>query len=251
MSVSATREVPTDGESSVESLHALRTVPPGDDGSAAARRRAGLVAAALVVVDDDEGGGRGGAELRRQRGTSSVYLLARKITSLGNKQLMMMYQFGVARQVAQDAAFMACVRKVHGTSGGAICAAMLVSCPDRFEDATDYFASGRWLRGATPRDVLEPHNRLLRRAVRDLGLETRAEALSDRFVCHATSFSLKRRVRNVAIDSFHDDAEVLDAIAASCCLTPQGVPFRGVRRFFFLRVVFDSFVGRLTRCDSS
>ena len=160
--------------------------------------------------------------------------------SFGGSGLMMMYQFGVAREISRDLDFMQGVQKVHGTSGGAICGAMLVACPERFDDAMKYFESGAWLREATPRDVLEPHKRILRRAMEELGLETSAEALKlGGFVAHATRLrnrndqqrSKRTFFQNVSIDDFANDAEVLEAIAASCCLSPNGVSFRGTRLY--------------------
>eukprot|EP00635_Sarcinochrysidales_sp_CCMP3193_P003662 CAMPEP_0118905952 /NCGR_PEP_ID=MMETSP1166-20130328/9703_1 /TAXON_ID=1104430 /ORGANISM="Chrysoreinhardia sp, Strain CCMP3193" /LENGTH=271 /DNA_ID=CAMNT_0006845223 /DNA_START=85 /DNA_END=900 /DNA_ORIENTATION=- len=157
-----------------------------------------------------------------KKGSSSHLAL-----SFGGSGLMMMYQFGVAKRMAQDGKFMERLRRVHGTSGGAICGAMLVSCPDRFEDAIRFFESGRWLKKATPRDLVEPHQRLLRRAIDELRLETSADLLRHKFVAHATT----TRRENVGVDDFQDDREVVDAIAASCCLSPSGVSFRGQTLF--------------------
>lgn len=142
---------------------------------------------------------------------------------------MMLYHFGVARQLSLDTKFMGRVKKIHGTSGGAIAAAMLVSCPDRFDDATTFFESGDWLRGATAQDVFQPHTNLVRKSITDLQLDTNAHRLrKGGYVAHATRFS---PLTNVAITDFETDKEVLDAIAASCCLSPAGVAFRGERLY--------------------
>jgi len=148
---------------------------------------------------------------------------------------------------------MARVARVHGTSGGAICGSMLLSCPDRFDDAVAHFESGRWLAGATPADVLAPHATLLRRAVRDLELRIASSELRGRFHAHVTEFGRARRfaethapptwpnafdvlpggaaMRNVAVGDFRDDEEVIAAISASCCLSPGGVRFRDALYF--------------------
>lgn len=159
--------------------------------------------------------------------SSSNQASPEKALSFGGSGLMMMWEFGVAREIARDAEFMKQISKVHGTSGGAICGAMLVSCPDRFDDAMRYFETGKWLKQATPGDIVAPE-RLLRKVLKDLALPTRADKLRDRFVAHATKFP---KWRNVALEDFQNDDEVLDAIAASCCLSPAGVTFRGERLY--------------------
>lgn len=140
--------------------------------------------------------------------------------SFGGSGLMMLWQFGVASELAKSPKFLAHLQRVHGTSGGAIAGAIMLACPELFDKAVEYYCSGRWLRG------MAPHN-LCRHAITDVGIEPRASALRNKFVPHATRLA---PFRNVSLD-FDTDDDLVDAIAASCCLDPKGVTIRGVTYF--------------------
>lgn len=139
----------------------------------------------------------------------------------------MLWQFGVASELSKDVHFMDRVTRVHGTSGGAIAGAMMLACPQKFECAVDYFCTREWLTSARWIDVLAPHERLLKRAITQVGIQPKASELRGLFVPHVTAL---RPFRNVGLDYATDD-ELVSAISASCCLMPAGVLIRGQKYF--------------------
>mmetsp|Transcript_26324 Transcript_26324/g.81015 ORF Transcript_26324/g.81015 Transcript_26324/m.81015 type:complete len:425 (-) Transcript_26324:25-1299(-) len=182
-------------------------------------------------------GPRGGAATRRRNihvgGRAAAALDVRRTASVGDGRLalsfsgsglMMAWQCGVAAQLAEGG-FMDRVDRVHGTSGGAIAALVLLERPDAFDACLDYYVSGAFFEGLDARDVLRPHDALFRRIVErlDLAPEGCAARLSGRLVAHTTVFDGLSWPRNVAHDAFADDAAVVDAVAASCCIDLVGV----------------------------
>ncbi|KAJ1632177.1 hypothetical protein T492DRAFT_991112 [Pavlovales sp. CCMP2436] len=147
---------------------------------------------------------------------------------------MLIYQAGVAASFHSCPAFMSRVVRVLGTSGGACVSVMLLASPDKIEQALEHYCDGALFRGATFADMLDPTVRLLPRFVNELGLLSpgahRVLSGADgrpRFSVHVTPLRLP--FTNVAISDFCDEGEVLDAVRASCCLSPRGVLLRGER----------------------
>lgn len=149
--------------------------------------------------------------------------MAKVALSFGGSGLMMIWQMGVASVLAESSELMDSVEKVHGTSGGAITGAMLLGCPDRLREAVQYYCSGVWLRNATSRDLVS-QERLLRQAIDDLDI---AVSVDLKFAPHVTAF--EGLVPHNRVLDFKTRDELVDAIAASCCLSPSGVLFRGER----------------------
>jgi len=140
---------------------------------------------------------------------------------------MMIWQFGVAHALAQERSLMERVERVHGTSGGAIAAYLLLEQPERLTDCVAHYTNRDFFDGLKLRDVVSPHDALLRRTFARLDLlrPGAAARLGGRFVAHGTSFA-GGRPANVAVD-VAEDGDVLDAISASCCFDLSGVDVDG------------------------
>jgi predicted acylesterase/phospholipase RssA len=156
--------------------------------------------------------------------------------SFGGSGLMLIYQAGVASAFHGCPAFMQRVVRVLGTSGGACVGVMLLACPERIEEALEYYCSGALFRGATIADVVDPTMRLLPRFVEETNLlpADAYERLAGgdgrpAFTAHVTPVRLP--FANIAIRDFASNAELVDAVRASCCLHPRGVMVRGERYF--------------------
>lgn len=145
---------------------------------------------------------------------------------------MLIYQAGVASAFHACPSFMSRVKRVMGTSGGACVGVLLLACPERIEEALEYYCTGAFFRGATVADALDPTARLLPRFVEELSLlpprahsMVRGEDGRPWLSVHVTPRRLP--VENVSITDFASNAELINAVQASCCLHPRGVQFRG------------------------
>ena len=139
---------------------------------------------------------------------------------------------GVASILRSEPSFISRVTRVLGTSGGACVGAMLLASPlGAFALSLQYYTGGGlWRSAHIPYDFLYPHDALLRRTVGHLGLlpEGAYRELRGRFSAHVTPCAWP--LRNIGLDDFENDAELLQAIAASCCLVPTApVAFKGGR----------------------
>lgn len=145
---------------------------------------------------------------------------------------MMLYQFGVAEVLAASP-LMERVERVHGTSGGAIAAFLLLERPEAIGDCVDFYTEGRFFEGLTLGDVLSPHDALLRRTFDRLGLlrPGASERVAGRFVARATAFKGGDWPSNVAleVDGAGGDGAILTNISASCCFDFAGVDVAGRR----------------------
>ncbi|KAJ8601463.1 hypothetical protein CTAYLR_005699 [Chrysophaeum taylorii] len=128
--------------------------------------------------------------------------------SFSGSGLMTFWHFGVASALAEHR-IMERVARVHGTSGGAAAAAMLLMAPEKIGETLRVF----------PRNFLRSPIPLVRDAMEELGMRPRADA---RFAPHATSLGLRNEILKVETPE-----DVVTAIAASCCLVPAGVRHRG------------------------
>lgn len=147
--------------------------------------------------------------------------------SFGGSGLLMLYQFGAASKLSEDEAFMSRIRRVHGTSGGAIAALILLECPELFERCADHYASGAFFDDLTVADVVRPHRALMKRTMEHLGLlqPGAVERLRGRLLAHASLFDADgffALPANVALEPSSDD-DVFRAISASCCIDLSGV----------------------------
>lgn len=106
---------------------------------------------------------------------------------------------------------------------------LTAACPNVFTAAVEHYVSGSlWREVSLPRDLIHPHDMLLRRTVARLGLldANSHKTLRRRgFAAHVTPRAWP--VENVGLCQFKDEEDVLSAISASCCLHPSGVRHRG------------------------
>jgi hypothetical protein len=143
--------------------------------------------------------------------------------SFSGSGMMMIWQLGVAHSLSGNSAFMARVKRVHGTSGGACAGALFLLSREKILAAIEYYSSGKmWMEASLPRDLTHPHEALLKRTVQTLGLfpfKCRSR-VGRRFVVHVTPRDWP--LRNVCLQDFDHSVDVWDAVAASCCLAPTG-----------------------------
>ena len=139
---------------------------------------------------------------------------------------MMAYHFGVAAAIAEKSSLMDRVDRVHGTSGGAIVSLVLLEAPEAIRDCLEHYVSGEFFEELRAREVLKPHDVLLKRTLDAVGVtrDGAAARLSGKLVAHTTTFEDGLlRPRNVSLTDFADDAAVFRAVSASCCLDLVGV----------------------------
>jgi predicted acylesterase/phospholipase RssA len=144
--------------------------------------------------------------------------------SFSGSGLMMIWQLGVADAFLQKPDFMKRVIRIHGTSGGACVSTVMLTRPDLVRTALAHYTSGDMWKGMTlPRDLTHPHDRLLVNTVKILSLvdEASPRAVSGKLIVHVTPRAFP--VTNVGIDCFETAADIVSAVAASCCLTPGGI----------------------------
>jgi len=114
----------------------------------------------------------------------------------------------------------------------AFAGAMLLLCPAKIDEVVEHYCSGELLKDMRfPRDLTHPHEDLLRRVVHNLDLlpsGAHRKLAGGRFVAHVTTRD-EWPLRNVGLSSFESNEDVLSAVSASCCLTPGGVLYGGVR----------------------
>ena len=155
--------------------------------------------------------------------------------SFSGSGLMLIYQLGVASAMHAQPKFMERVKRVRGTSGGAIVGAMLLACPEKIETAIDFYCSGGFLammrdRGQMIRDITHPHEDLLRASVDQLGLLKKRDYADifagSRFVAHVTVGPWPS-IKNMGLSNFKSNEDVITAISASCCLVPTGKVYSG------------------------
>ena len=140
--------------------------------------------------------------------------------------MMMAYHFGVAAAIAEKSSLMDRVDRVHGTSGGAIVSLVLLEAPEAIRDCLEHYVSGEFFEELRAREVLKPHDVLLKRTLDAVGItrDGAAARLSGKLVAHTTTFEDGLlRPRNVSLTEFADDAAVFRAVSASCCLDFVGV----------------------------
>lgn len=140
------------------------------------------------------------------------------------------YHFGVAAAIVEKSRLMDRVDRVHGTSGGAIVSFVLLEAPEAIRDCLEHYISGEFFEELRAREVLKPHDVLLKRTLDVVGVtrDGAAERLSSKLVTHTTTFEEGLlRPRNVALTDFADDAAVFRAVSASCCLDLVGVDVLG------------------------
>ena len=174
--------------------------------------------AARVLV-----GARRAAAARRSLATSDGRRLALSFSGSG---MMMAYHFGVAAAIAEKSSLMDRVDRVHGTSGGAIVSLVLLEAPEAIRDCLEHYVSGEFFEELRAREVLKPHDVLLKRTLDAVGItrDGAAARLSGKLVAHTTTFEDGLfRPRNNSLTDFADDATVFRAVSASCCLDFVGV----------------------------
>lgn len=140
------------------------------------------------------------------------------------------YHFGVAAAIVEKSRLMDRVDRVHGTSGGAIVSLVLLEAPEAIRDCLEHYISGEFFEELRAREVLKPHDVLLKRTLDVVGVtrDGAAERLSGKLVAHTTTFEEGLlRPRNVQLTDFADDAAVFRAVSASCCLDLVGVDVLG------------------------
>ena len=167
--------------------------------------------AARVLV-----GARRAAAARRSLATSDGRRLALSFSGSG---MMMAYHFGVAAAIAEKSSLMDRVDRVHGTSGGAIVSLVLLEAPEAIRDCLEHYVSGEFFEELRAREVLKPHDVLLKRTLDAVGVtrDGAAARLSGKLVAHTTTFEDGLlRPRNVSLTDFADDAAVFRAVSASC-----------------------------------
>lgn len=141
------------------------------------------------------------------------------------------YHFGVAAAIVEKSRLMDRVDRVHGTSGGAIVSLVILKAPETIRDCLEHYISGEFFEELRAREVLKPHDVLLKRTLDVVGVtrDGAAELLSSKLVAHTTTFEEGLlRPRNVALTDFaDDDAAMFRAVSASCCLDLVGVDVLG------------------------
>lgn len=150
--------------------------------------------------------------------------------SFSGSGMMMAYHFGVAAAIVEKSRLMDRVDRVHGTSGGAIVSLVLLEAPEAIRDCLEHYISGEFFEELRAREVLKPHDVLLKRTLDVVGVtrDGAAERLSGKLVAHTTTFEEGLlRPRNVQLTDFADDAAVFRAVSASCCLDLVGVDVLG------------------------
>ena len=138
--------------------------------------------AARVLV-----GARRAAAARRFLATSDGRRLALSFSGSG---MMMAYHFGVAAAIAEKSSLMDRVDRVHGTSGGAIVSLVLLEAPEAIRDCLEHYVSGEFFEELRAREVLKPHDVLLKRTLDAVGVtrDGAAGRLSGKLVAHTTTF---------------------------------------------------------------
>ena len=165
---------------------------------------------------------RRAAATRRSLATSDGRRLALSFSGSG---MMMAYHFGVAAAIAETS-LMDRVDRVHGTSGGAIVSLVLLEAPGAIRDCLEHYVSGEFFEELRAREVLKPHDVLLKRTLDAVGItrDGAAARCSGKLVAHTTTFEDGLlRPRNNSLTDFADDATVFRAVSASCCLDFVGV----------------------------
>ena len=103
---------------------------------------------------------------------------------------------------------------------------MLLEAPEAIRDCLEHYVSGEFFEELRAREVLKPHDVLLKRTLDAVGVtrDGAAARLSGKLVAHTTTFEDGLlRPRNVSLTDFADDATVFRAVSASCCLDFVGV----------------------------